>query len=196
MKLPTKNLLLSIIITSFVFISCGNPNNTESTNPVNSDTPTGITVQDTGIYKALTSLGFDISTEKFEAVDGQYQPKTSDITALSYRRVDSADKIGYNYILDRENSTENNLVYKGKIIDEYNNITYDTENNTIVVNNKEKSVEIYDSITNSYLKFTLNNDGTLLFMGSDTGQMTIKDNKIYNISGEEVYADIKIKLAE
>ena len=63
---------------------------TNPTNPVNPENPTEVTVQDTGIYKALSALGFDISTEKVEAIDGQYQPKTGDIISLSYRQVDNA----------------------------------------------------------------------------------------------------------
>ena len=109
----SRTLLLILIIAaaSFAIQGCtpfaasapaGQP--TDPTNPEQT-----IKVQDTGIFKALTSLGFDISTEKVEAIDGQYQPKTDDITSLSYRVVDTADKVGYSYSLDRENSTENNL---------------------------------------------------------------------------------------
>lgn len=194
----SRTLLLILIIgaASFAIQGCtpsvasapaGQP--TDPTNPEQT-----IKVQDTGIYKALTSLGFDISTEKVEAIDGQYQPKTGDITSLSYRVVDTADKVGYNYTLDRENSTENNLIYKGKLVDERNNETYDTENNIITVNKEEKSVDIYDSLFNNHRKCKLNDDGTIS-MGKR--KVTVGANgSLYNILGEEVFADIKIKLAE
>ena len=155
-------------------------------------------VQDTGIYKALTSLGFDISTEKVEAIDGQYQPKTGDITSLSYRQVDNRDIIAYNYTLDRENSTENSLIYKGKIVNERYSKSFDTENNTITVNKEEKSVDIYDTRYDVHRKFTLNDDGTLtaVLAGGYTQQMTIGENKsIYGVRSE-TFADVKIKLAE
>ncbi len=194
----SRTLLLILIIgaASFAIQGCtpsaasapaGQP-----TNPTNPEQIT--TVQDTGIYKALTALGFDISAEKVEAIDGQYQPKTGDITSLSYRVVDTADKVGYNFTLDRENSTENNLIYKGKLVDERNNETYDTENNTITVNKEEKSVDIYDSIFNDHYKYTLNDDGTISI---GNRKMTMGANgSLYDNSGYEVLADIKIKLAE
>lgn len=101
----------------------------------------------------MTSLGFDISTEKVEAVDGQYQPKMGDITSLSYRQVDNRDKYTCTYTLDRENSTENNLVYRGTWLDERHNEIEEADNNTIVVNKVEKSVDIYDSIIDTRRKF-------------------------------------------
>lgn len=195
----SKTLLLILIIgaASFAIQGCtpsaasapaGQP-----TNPTNPEQT--IKVQDTGIYKALTSLGFDISTEKVEAIDGQYQPKTGDITSLSYRWVDTKDKIGYSYSLDREKSTENNLIYKGKLVDERNNETYDTENNTITVNKVEKSVDIYDSLFNDHRKYALNDDGTITIEG--IRKVTMGANgSLYDNSGYEVLADIKIKLAE
>lgn len=165
----------------------------QPTDPTNPEQIT--TVQDTGIYKALTALGFDISTEKVQTVDGQYQPKTGDITSLSYRVVDTADKVGYNFALDREKSTENNLIYKGKLVDERNNETYDTENNTITVNKEEKSINIYDSIFDDHYKYTLNDDGTISIGGKRN--VTVGANgSLYDNSGYEVLADIKIKLAE
>ena len=117
---------------------------------------------------------------------------------MSYRWVNTARKVGYNYTLDKENSTENNLVYKGKIVDEFSNKVYDTENNTIVVNKAEKSIEIYDSIFDSSSKYMLNDDGTLIcFSGGGQGLMNVgKDKSIYTTSGEKAIADIKIKLAE
>ena len=198
----SRTLLLILIIgaASFAIQGCtpsaasapaGQP--TDPTNPEQT-----IKVQDTGIYKALTSLGFDISTEKVEAIDGQYQPKTGDITSLSYRQVDNRDKYTYTYTLDRENSTENNLVYKGTCLDERYNEIEEADNNTIVVNKVEKSIDIYDSIIDTRRKFTLNDDGTLtaVLAGGYTQQMTIGENKsIYGVRGE-TFADIKIKLAE
>lgn len=195
----SRTLLLILIIgaASFAIQGCtpsaasapaGQP--TDPTNPEQT-----IKVQDTGIYKALTSLGFDLSTEKVEAIDGQYQPKTGDITSLSVRWVDTKDKVGYNYTLDREKSTENNLIYKGKLVDERNNETYDTENNTITVNKEEKSIDIYDSLFNIHRKFTLNDDGTISIGG--IRKVTVGANgSLYDNSGYEVLADIKIKLAE
>ena len=171
----------------------------QPTDPTNPEQTT--TVQDTGIYKTLTSLGFDISTEKVEAIDGQYQPKTGDITSLSYRQVDNAWATRYNYALDRENSTENNLIYKGSVYDEMYDETDYADNNTIVVNKEEKSVDIYDVYSNTHRKFTLNDDGTLTVLEKRknkeaVGQMTVGDNKsIYGVRGE-TFADIKIKLAE
>lgn len=198
----SRTLLLILIIgaASFAIQGCtpsaasapaGQP--TDTTNPEQTTT-----VQDTGIYKALTSLGFDISTEKVEAIDGQYQPRTGDITSLSYRQVDNRDIIAYNYTLDRENSTENSLIYKGKIVNERYSKSFDTENNTITVNKVEKSLDIYDTRSDTHRKFTLNNDGTLtaVLEGGYTQQMTIGENKsIYGVRGE-TFADIKIKLAE
>ena len=198
----SRTLLLILIIgaASFAIQGCtpsaasapaGQP--TDPTNPEQT-----IKVQDTGIYKALTSLGFDISTEKVEAIDGQYRPKTGDITSLSYRQVDKRDKYTYTYTLDRENSTENNLVYKGTCLDERHNEIEEADNNTIVVNKEEKSVDIYDSIIDTRRKFTLNDDGTLtaVLESGDPQQMTIGENKsIYGVRGE-TFADIKIKLAE
>lgn len=198
----SRTLLLILIIgaASFAIQGCtpsaasapaGQP--TDPTNPEQT-----IKVQDTGIYKALTSLGFDISTEKVQAVDGQYQPKTGDITSLSYRQVDKRDKYTYTYTLDRENSAENNLVYKGTCLDERHNEIEEAGNNTIVVNKVEKSLDIYDSIIDTHRKFTLNDDGTLtaVLESGDAQQMTIGDNKsIYGVRGE-TFADIKIKLAE
>lgn len=195
----SRTLLLILIIgaASFAIQGCtpsaasapaGQP--TDPTNPEQT-----IKVQDTGIYKALTSLGFDISTEKVEAIDGQYQPKTGDITSLSYRAVDTKNKVGSSYSLDREKSTENNLIYKGKLVDERNNETYDTENNTINVNKEEKSINIYDSIFDDHYKFTLNDDGTISIGGKRN--VTVGANgSLYDNSGYEVLADIKIKLAE
>nr|MCR5766028.1 hypothetical protein [Treponema sp.] len=195
----SRTLLLILIIGAALFAiqgctpsaasaSAGQP--TDPTNPEQT-----IKVQDTGIYKALTSLGFDISTEKVEAIDGQYQPKTGDITSLSYRAVDTKNKVGYSYSLDREKSTENNLIYKGKLVDERNNETYDTENNTITVNKEEKSINIYDSIFDDHYKFTLNDDGTISIGGKR--KVTVGANgSLYDNSGYEVLADIKIKLAE
>lgn len=195
----SRTLLLILIIgaASFAIQGCtpsaasapaGQP--TDPTNPEQT-----IKVQDTGIYKALTSLGFDISTEKVEAIDGQYQPKTGDITSLSYRAVDTKNKVGSSYSLDREKSTENNLIYKGKLVDERNNETYDTENNTITVNKEEKSINIYDSIFDDHYKFTLNDDGTISIGGKRN--VTVGANgSLYDNSGYEVLADIKIKLAE
>lgn len=195
----SRTLLLILIIgaASFAIQGCtpsaasapaGQP--TDPTNPEQTTT-----VQDTGIYKALTSLGFDISTEKVEAIDGQYQPKTGDITFLSYRWVDTADKVGYSYSLDRENSTENNLIYKGKLVDERNNETYDTENNTITVNKIEKSLDIYDSLFDNHRKYALNDDGTITIGG--IRKVTMGANgSLYDNLGYEVLADIKIKLAE
>lgn len=199
----SRTLLLILIIgaASFAIQGCtpsaasapaGQP-----TAPTNPENPVAA-VQDTGIYKALTSLGFDISTEKVEAVDGQYQPKMGDITSLSYRQVDNAAKLTYNYALDRENSTENNLIYKGSVYDESEKESYDSANSTISVNREEKSVDIYDSITDTRRKFTLNDDGTLtaVLEGGYTQQMSIGENKsIYGVRGE-TFADIKIKLAE
>lgn len=202
----SRTLLLILIIgaASFAIQGCtpsaasapaGQP-----TAPTNPENPVAA-VQDTGIYKALTSLGFDISTEKVEAIDGQYQPKTGDITSLSYRQVDNAAKLTYNYALDRENSTENNLIYKGSVYDESEKESYDSANSTISVNSEEKSVDIYDSITDTRRKFTLNDDGTLTVFEDNgvaqaTCQMTVGDNKsLYGPRGE-TYADIKIKLAE
>ena len=202
----SRTLLLILIIgaASFAIQSCtpsaasapaGQP--TDPTNPEQT-----IKVQDTGIYKALTSLGFDISTEKVEAIDGQYQPKTGDITSLSYRKVDKADKYSYNYLLDKENTTENNLIYKGKTVNERNGKSFDTENNTITVNKVEKSLDIYDTRSDTHRKFTLNDDGTLTELvksrsGEYTSKMTIGENKsIYGPYGDEIYADIKIKFAE
>lgn len=201
----SRTLLLILIIgaASFAIQGCtpsaasapaGQP--TDPTNPEQTTT-----VQDTGIYKALTALGFDISTEKVEAIDGQYQPKTGDITSLSYRQVDNRDKYTYTYTLDRENSTEDNVVYKGKLLNERNNRVYDSENSTIAVNREEKNVDIYDAYSDTHRKFTLNDDGTLTVfidngVAQDTCQMTVGDNKsIYGPRGE-TYADIKIKLAE
>lgn len=198
----SRTLLLILIIgaASFAIQGCtpsaasapaGQP-----TDPTNPEQIT--TVQDTGIYKALTSLGFDISTEKVEAIDGYYQPKTGDITSLSYRKVDNRDKIAYNYTLDRENSTENSLIYKGKIVNERYSKSFDTENNTITVNKVEKSLDIYDTRSDTHYNFTLNDDGTLtaVLEGGYTQQMTIGENKsIYGVRGE-TFADIKIKLAE
>lgn len=201
----SRTLLLILIIgaASFAIQGCtpsaasapaGQP--TDPTNPEQTTT-----VQDTGIYKALTSLGFDISTEKVEAIDGQYQPKTGDITSLSYRQVDNAWATRYNYALDRENSTENNLIYKGSVYDEMYDETDYADNNTIVVNKEEKSVDIYDAYSDTHRKFTLNDDGTLTVfadngVAQDTCQMTVGDNKsLYGPRGES-YADIKIKLAE
>ncbi len=196
----SRTLLLILIIgaASFAIQGCtpsaasapaGQP--TAPTNPEQT-----IKVQDTGIYKALTSLGFDISTEKAEAIDGQYQPKTGDITSLSYRDVDTARKVGYSYSLDRENSTENNLIYKGKIVDEFTDKVYDYENNTITVNKEEKSINIYDSIFDYHYKFTLNDDGTIS-IGNGNRKMTMGANgSLYDNLGYEVFADIKIKLAE
>ena len=201
----SRTLLLILIIgaASFAIQGCtpsaasasaGQP--TDPTNPEQT-----IKVQDAGIYKALTSLGFDISTEKVEAIDGQYQPKTGDITSLSYREVDKRDIIAYNYTLDRENSTENSLIYKGKIVNERYSKSFDTENNTITVNKVEKSLDIYDTRSDTHRKFTLNDDGTLTVfadngVAQDTCQMTVGDNKsLYGPRGES-YADIKIKLAE
>lgn len=199
----SRTLLLILIIgaASFAIQGCtpsaasapaGQP--TDPTNPEQT-----IKVQDTGIYKALTSLGFDISTEKVEAIDGQYQPKTGDITALSYKQVDNAVDISYNYTLDRENSTENNLVYSGNIVDDTG--SYPSDNNTIVVNKAEKSVDIYDSDIDTHRKFTLNDDGTLTKFeknraGDFITQMTVGDNKSLFGPRGETYADIKIKLAE
>ena len=168
----------------------------QPTDPANPEQT--IKVQDTGIYKALTSLGFDISTEKVEAIDGQYQPKTGDITSLCYRQVDQIKTKSYNYTIDRENSTENNLVYKGKYINEYTGKIYDYENSTITINKVEKSLDIYDTRSDVHRKFTLNDDGTLtsVLEGGYTQQMTIGENKsIYGVRGE-TFADIKIKLAE
>lgn len=168
----------------------------QPTDPTNPEQIT--TVQDTGIYKALTSLGFDISTEKVQAIDGQYQPKTGDITSLSYRQVDNAVKLTYTYTLNSENSTEDNVVYKGKVLDESESEVYDSENSTIAVNREEKSIDIYDSITDTRRKFTLNDDGTLtaVLESGDVQQMTIGENKsIYGVRGE-TFADIKIQLAE
>lgn len=198
----SRTLLLILIIgaASFAIQGCtpsaasapaGQP--TDPTNPEQT-----IKVQDTGIYKALTSLGFDISTEKVEAIDGQYQPKTGDITSLSYRQVDNAWATRYNYALDRENSTENNLIYKGSVYDEMYDETDYADNNTIIVNKTEKSVDIYDAYSDTHRKFTLNDDGTLtsVLEGGYTQQMTIGENKsIYGVRGE-TFADIKIKLAE
>ena len=141
----SRTLLLILIIgaASFATQGCtpsavsapaGQP--TDPTNPEQTRK-----VQDTGIYKALTSLGFDISTEKVEAIDGQYQPKTGDITSLSYRQVDNSI-IAYNYTLDRENSTENSLIYKGKIVNERYSKSFDTENNTI-----KTIVETYENLS-------------------------------------------------
>lgn len=201
----SRTLLLILIIgaASFAIQGCtpsaasapaGQP-----TDPTNSEQT--IKVQDTGIYKALTSLGFDISTEKVEAIDGQYQPKTGDITSLNYRQVDKRDKIAYNYTLDRENSTENSLIYKGKIVNERYSKSFDTENNTITVNKVEKSLDIYDMRSDTHRKFTLNDDGTLTeFEKNSAGdfitQMTVGDNKSLFGPRGETYADIKIKLAE
>lgn len=198
----SRTLLLILIIgaASFAIQGCtpsaasaaaGQP--TDPTNPEQT-----IKVQDTGIYKALTSLGFDISTEKVEAIDGQYQPKTGDITSLSYRQVDQTQKKASNYTLDEENSNENNLVYKGKYVNEFTGKVYDYENSTITVNKEEKSVDIYDTRSDTHRKFTLNDDGTLtaVLAGGYTQQMTISENKsIYGVRGE-TFADIKIKLAE
>ncbi len=201
----SRTLLLILIIgaASFAIQGCtpsaasapaGQP--TDPTNPEQT-----IKVQDTGIYKALTSLGFDISTEKVEAIDGQYQPKTGDITSLSYRQVDNSDKIAYSYTLDRENSTENNLVYKGSVYDSFYDETDYADNNMIVVNKAEKSIDIYDAYTDTRRKFTLNDDGTLTEFeknraGDFITQMTVGDNKsLYGPRGE-TFADIKIKLAE
>ena len=198
----SRTLLLILIIgaASFAIQGCtpsaasapaGQP--TDPTNPEQTTT-----VQDTGIYKALTSLGFDISTEKVEAIDGQYQPKTGDITSLSYRQVDNAWATRYNYALDRENSTENNLIYKGSVYDEMYDETDYADNNTIIVNKTEKSIDIYDNCTDTHRKFTLNDDGTLtaVLESGDAQQMTIGENKsIYGVRGE-TFADIKIKLAE
>ena len=199
----TLLLILTIGAASFAIQGCtpsaasapaGQP--TDPTNPEQT-----IKVQDTGIYKALTSLGFDISTEKVEAIDGQYQPKTGDITSLSYRQVDNRDKIAYKYTLDRENSTENSLIYKGKIVNERYSKSFDTENNTITVNKVEKSLDIYDTRSDTHRKFALNDDGTLTeFEKNSAGdfitQITVGDNKsLYGPRGE-TYADIKIKLAE
>ena len=198
----SRTLLLILIIgaASFAIQGCtpsaasaaaGQP--TDPTNPEQT-----IKVQDTGIYKALTSLGFDISTEKVEAIDGQYQPKTGDITSLSYRQVDQTQKKASNYTLDEENSNENNLVYKGKYVNEFTGKVYDYENSTITVNKEEKSVDIYDTRSDTHRKFTLNDDGTLtaVLAGGYTQQMTIGENKsIYGVRGE-TFADIKIKLAE
>lgn len=202
----SRTLLLILIIgaASFAIQGC-TPSSASApavqpTDPINPEQT--IKVQDTGIYKALTSLGFDISTEKIEAIDGQYQPKTGDITSLSYRKVDKADKYSYNYLLDKENSTENNLIYKGKTVNERNGKSYDTENNTITVNKEEKSVDIYNTRSDTHRKFTLNDDGTLTELvksrsGEYTSKMTIGENKsIYGPYGDEIYADIKIKLAE
>ncbi len=201
----SRTLLLILIIgaASFAIQGCtpsaasapaGQP--TDPTNPEQT-----IKAQDTGIYKALTSLGFDISTEKVEAIDGQYQPKTGDITSLSYRQVDNATKYTYTYTLDRENSTEDNVVYKGKVLNERNNRVYDSENSTITINKEEKSVDIYDTRSDTHRKFTLNDDGTLTeFEKNSAGdfitQMTVGDNKSLFGPRGETYADIKIKLAE
>ena len=201
----SRTLLLILIIgtASFAIQGCtpsaasapaGQP-----TDPTNPEQIT--TVQDTGIYKALTSLGFDISTEKVEAIDGQYQPKTGDITSLGYRQVDNAWATRYNYALDRENSTENNLIYKGSVYDEMYDETDYADNNMIVVNKAEKSIDIYNTYSDTRLKFTLNDDGTLTVLEKRknkeaVGQMTVGDNKsIYGVRGE-TFADIKIKLAE
>lgn len=202
----SRTLLLILIIgaASFAIQGCtpsaasasaGQP--TDPTNPEQT-----IKVQDTGIYKALSALGFDISTEKVEAIDGQYQPKTGDITSLSYRQVDNSDKIAYSYTLDRENSTENNLVYKGSVYDSFYDETDYADNNMIVVNKAEKSIDIYDAYTDTRRKFTLNDDGTLTvnekIQNNDThvANMEVGDNKsLYGPRGE-TFADIKIKLAE
>ena len=111
----SRTLLLILIIAAASFAIQGCTPSAASapagqpTAPTNPENPVAA-VQDTGIYKALTSLGFDISTEKVQAVDGQYQPKMGDITSLSYRQVDNATKYTYTYTLDRENSTEDNGV--------------------------------------------------------------------------------------
>lgn len=201
----SRTLLLILIIgaASFAIQGCtpsaasapaGQP--TDPTNPEQT-----IKVQDTGIYKALTSLGFDISTEKVEAIDGQYQPKTGDITSLSYRQVDNAWATRYNYALDRENSTENNLIYKGSVYDEMYDETDYADNNTIIVNKTEKSVDIYDAYSDTHRKFTLKDDSTITLFEDIQGyksscEVYIGDNKsIYSPRGEFM-ADIKIKLAE
>ena len=79
---------------------------------------------------------------------------------------------------------------------------YDYENSTITVNKEEKSVDIYDTRFDVHRKFTLNDDGTLTAVEKNsaaegTYQVTIGENKsIYGPYGDELYADIKIKLAE
>ncbi len=198
----SRTLLLILIIgaASFAIQACTpSTASTPAGQPTDPTNPEQITtVQDTGIYKALTALGFDISTEKVEAIDGQYQPKMGDITALSYRQVDQTQKKAYNYTLDEENSNENNLVYKGKYVNEFTGKVYDYENSTITVNKEEKSVDIYDTRSDVHRKFTLNDDGTLtaVLESGDAQQMTIGENKsIYGVRGE-TFADIKIKLAE
>ena len=165
--------------------------------PTTTQTPS---VTDTGLYKTLSSFGFDISTEKVDAIDGQYQPKAGDITALTYRKVNSWQESTYNYTLDREKSTEDNLVYKCCITDHFYDETINTDDNKIVVNKNEKYMYIYDTEANRHYKFTPNEDGSLNVYEKNghesTYTMTVGENKSLYYKSHECMANIGITMAE
>src|SRR5574344_500704 len=174
-------------------------NKTEET----TQTTTTVAVEDTEIYKIFESLGITPTTQTVETKEGYYQPKTGDIMEIAYDRIDESLKSGYSFTLDRENSKENELKYKGTQHSVYGD---EDIQNTVTLNKAEKSIAFYDIDNDNVDKFTLNSDNTITYtitnaegtFSNSALLLVEKDTHTFkdSITGENVYGNFKLSLAK
>lgn len=163
-----NRLLKTLVFASMIVFTTITLSGCEPQAKHEKDSEQTIKVQDTGIYKILTALGFDVSTVKVVDEIGKYKPKTGEIILLSYREVDHGSVDNITFIIDRENSTNNNILYKVVGINELfyfsgkNGIeTY--YNSKISISETDKSIDIYLSPSDIHQKYALNDEGTLAY---------------------------------
>ena len=169
----------------------------ETTTPT---TPT-VAVEDTEIYKIFENLGITPTTQTVEAKEGYYQPKTGDIMEIAYDRIDKSTPYGYSFSLDRENSKENELKYKGTFHDDYGEQNVP---NTVTLNKTEKSIAFYDIDVDNVDKFTLNSDNTITYTttyGGGSGSILLTMDKTSGTlksvaTGKETFGNFKLSLAK
>lgn len=202
-------LLFLMGILSFSMISCSQPAGStapsvpEST-PANPTNPT-IDIENSPIVQGIRDLGFKVSCVDVAPVEGLYTPETGDLVDLKFLHHNGSRMYNVHMQLDRENSTKDNLVYKGTYIDEKANEEYNIEDmiGKMKFDKENHAIQYYDDegpFMNMRIKLNEDNRPEFIFNGFESNyhdiSMEVVEGVVYKPPGIELFKGFDVQLAK
>ena len=210
----TLSLLMLIVMLGLIsafLTGCGQPDNTiptnvEETDPteVNPTQPT-VDIEKSPIVQGIRDLGFKVSCVDVDPVEGLYTPETGDLVDLKFLHHSGSRMYNVHMQLDRENSTKDNLVYKGTYIDEDDNREYSIEDMLGIMkfDKENHAIQYYDDegpLMNMRIKLNEDNRPEFIYNGFDSGykdiSMEVVEGVVYKPPGIELFKGFDVQLAK
>ena len=204
-------LIAMLGLISAFLTGCGQPDNTIPTNVEETDptevnpTQSTIDIEKSPIVQGIRDLGFKVSCVDVDPVEGLYTPETGDLVDLKFLYHAGSYMYKVHMQLDRENSTKDNLVYKGTYIDEETNEEYNIEDALGIMKfDKENyAIQYYDD-EGLYMKMRIklneDNKPEFIYNGFDSEykdiSMEIVEDEVYAPPGIELFKGFDVQLTK